>query len=65
MIFTRRIGEIVKIGDEITVTVLDITGRQVRVGIQAPQLIPVHRKEVYDKIKGRLRRQTGGTKSAA
>lgn len=51
LILTRRIGESLMVGDEVTITVLGINGNQVRVGINAPKDLPVHREEVYDKIQ--------------
>jgi carbon storage regulator len=51
LILTRRIGEAVIIGDEISVTVLSINGTQVRVGVNAPKKVSVHREEVYERIK--------------
>jgi carbon storage regulator len=51
LILTRRVGESVMIGDDVTVTVLGVKGSQVRVGISAPKQVPVHREEVYDRIK--------------
>lgn len=51
LILTRRIGETLTIGDDISVTVLDVRGAQVRLGINAPSEIPVHREEIYQKIK--------------
>lgn len=50
LIFTRRIGETVKIGDDVSFQVLEIHGKQVRVGVTAPREIPVHREEVYNRI---------------
>lgn len=51
LILTRKSNEAIKIGDNITITILDIRGNQVRIGIEAPIDIIVHRKEVYEKIK--------------
>ena len=50
LILTRRRGEAVKIGDDITVAVLDVRGNCVRFGIEAPKSVPVHREEVYERI---------------
>ena len=50
LILTRRIGESVIIGDQITITLLDIKGNQARLGIEAPKDISVHREEIYRKI---------------
>jgi carbon storage regulator len=51
LMLTRRVGETVMIGNEITVTVLGIKGNQVRVGVNAPKAVPVHREEIYERIK--------------
>lgn len=50
LILTRKVGEILNIGDEITVTVLGVKGQQVRIGVNAPKDVPVHRQEIYNKI---------------
>lgn len=54
LILTRRVGETVTIGDDVTVTILGVRGNQVRVGINAPKAIPVHRQEIYDRIQREL-----------
>ena len=50
LILTRRVGESLRIGDEVSVTVLGIKGSQVRIGVNAPKSISVHREEVYARI---------------
>ncbi|MNF75819.1 Carbon storage regulator [compost metagenome] len=51
LILTRRVGEKLKIGDDIEVVVLGVNGQQVRIGIAAPKDVEVHREEIYDRIK--------------
>ena len=51
LILTRRVGEAVVIGEEVTVTVLGVKGNQVRIGVNAPKSVTVHRDEIYERIK--------------
>lgn len=51
LILTRRVGESLIIGDDVTVNVLGVKGNQVRIGVDAPVEVPVHREEVYDKLQ--------------
>ena len=51
LILTRRVGETLMIGDDVTVTVLGVKGNQVRIGVNAPRDVAVHREEIYDRIK--------------
>ena len=51
LILTRRIGETLVIGDEVNVTVLGIKGNQIRIGVDAPREVTVHREEIYQRIK--------------
>ncbi len=50
LILTRRVGETLMIGDDVSVTVLGVKGNQVRLGINAPRDVAVHREEIYDRI---------------
>jgi len=51
LILTRRVGETLMIGDQVTVTVLGVKGNQVRIGVNAPRDVAVHREEIYERIK--------------
>ena len=51
LILTRRVGESLMIGDDVTITVLGVKGNQVRIGVNAPRDVAVHREEIYDRIQ--------------
>jgi carbon storage regulator len=51
LILTRKVGEALMVGSEVTVTVMAVKGNQVRIGISAPQDVEVHRKEIYDGLQ--------------
>ena len=65
LILTRRVGETVMIGDDVTVTVLGVKGNQVRIGVNAPKDVGVHREEIYERIKREEDGDTGSGSSAA
>ncbi|HHX83127.1 MAG TPA: carbon storage regulator CsrA [Pseudomonadaceae bacterium] len=58
LILTRRVGETLMVGDDVTVTVLGVKGNQVRIGVNAPKDVAVHREEIYDRIR---KENEGGT----
>lgn len=60
LILTRRTGESVVIGNEVTITVLGVKGNQVRIGINAPKNVPVHREEIYERIKHEQQGEVSG-----
>ena len=51
LILTRKVGESLMVGDDVSVTVLGVTGNQVRIGINAPKEVAVHREEIYQRIQ--------------
>lgn len=59
LILTRRVNETINIGDDITVTVLAVDGMQVRLGINAPKEVEVHREEVYERIRAQKQSDSG------
>ena len=58
LILTRRIGETLMVGDDVTITVLGVKGNQVRIGVNAPKDVAVHREEIYQRIQ---KEKTDGT----
>jgi carbon storage regulator len=60
LVLSRQRDETIMIGDDVEITVVDIRGEKVRLGINAPAHIPVHRKEVYEAIKREKQAQGGG-----
>ena len=58
LILTRRVGETLMIGDEVTVTVLGVKGNQVRIGVNATKAVSVHREEIYQRIQAEKYQQS-------
>ena len=65
LILTRSVGEKLMIGDDVMVTVLDINGDQVRIGIKAPLDIPVHRLEIFERIERQKKKASSGNEMPA
>ena len=63
LILTRRVGETVMIGNDVTVTVLGVKGNQVRIGVNAPRDVAVHREEIFERIKREEQDGSGTTSS--
>jgi carbon storage regulator len=59
LILTRRVGETLMVGDDITVTVLGVKGNQVRIGVNAPKNVAVHREEIFERIKHEQNNKNG------
>lgn len=65
LVLTRRGGESIVIGNEVTVTVLEVRGDQVRIGIDAPRTVPIHREEVYVQVQHENRGAVASASRAA
>jgi len=64
LILTRRAGETVMVGSDITITVLGVKGNQVRIGINAPKDVAVHREEIYERIQSEKAAESGNSQDA-
>jgi carbon storage regulator len=65
LILTRRVGETLMVGDEVTVTVLGVKGNQVRIGVKAPKHVSVHREEIYERIRAEQQAEPDGAAQAS
>jgi len=65
LILTRRVGETVMIGNDVTVTVLGVKGNQVRIGVNAPRDVAVHREEIFERIKREEQGEASSPRTAA
>ncbi len=63
LILTRRVGETLMVGDEVSITVLGVKGNQVRIGVNAPKHIAVHREEIYQRIQDEKKQGSQGEPS--
>jgi carbon storage regulator len=61
LILTRRVGETLMIGDNVSVTVLRVKGNQVRLGVNAPKDVSVHREEIFERIQNEVDEPSGET----
>lgn len=59
LVLTRRSEEAVRVGEDIKITVVEIKGNQVRLGIEAPTAVPIYREEIYEKVKAENRLSSG------
>jgi carbon storage regulator len=65
LVLTRKPGEIVRIGDDVSICILEVSGGQVRIAIKAPREIPVHREEIYQMVQAENRKAADAARSAS